>query len=167
MSAFDSAWGLLKMPIVPGSIRPVETDEDYDPEGMRRFSALFKDPKTGDEHTMRAVYHPKNRGSLRPPNIGVNLGMTFEGDESWADFKDDSRHGGKEGDYSSVDTVTRPPYRRRGYATALYDMAAAILAKYGKRVVPSIDQTHEGMDLWNSKVDFDDGEFAWPVRDDL
>ena len=121
MRAFDSAWGLLKMPIGPGSLRFVEP-HDHDDKDTRRFEALFKDPQTDDEHRMNALYRDRKL-------FGAILEAAFEGDKSWADFRGDDRDGGFLGDYSSVNTITNPPYRRRGYATALYDMAAAILAE--------------------------------------
>ena len=56
--------------------------------------------------------------------------------------------------------TTEEPYRRRGYATALYELAALAAKNKNRRIVPSFDQTEGGKLFWGDKE-------SWPVRDDL
>lgn len=166
---FKRSWDVLKMPIVPLSLRSAFNEEDDD--DTRRYEALFEDPKTGEKHRMGAVYQPNyvddHAKTLRTFYGKPYLEAFIGDDHSSVGFYPDSRFGGHEDDFSARRVETKPAYQRRGYATALYDMAAAILAKFGKRVVPSIDQSGQGESFWASKVDFDDGDFAWPRRYDL
>ena len=55
MTAFDRAWGVVKMPIVPGSVRRNYRAEE---EEERRFLGEFDDPKTQERLTMNAIMYP-------------------------------------------------------------------------------------------------------------
>ena len=66
MNAFDSAWQLLKMPIVPGSLR---YDKNAQP---RRFYADFEDPKTGEIMPMTATHNAANMDDADWMNVEIN-----------------------------------------------------------------------------------------------
>ena len=52
-------------------------------------------------------------------------------------------------------------FQRRGYATALYDLVASILASQGiGPLIPSSRQSDDAKAFWGDKK-------MWPVRDDL
>ena len=75
---------------------------------------------------------------------------------SWYDRDDDS------GNYRVYGLGTKEDYRRRGYATALYDLIAHALKnrRGGFDLIPDLEQTRAARKLW-------DGRDKWPVRDDL
>lgn len=140
MTAFDRAWDLLKMPIVPHSLRQV---------GDGNHEARFIDPVSGEELLMTS---------------GVNgmweLNIMDKEGNSRAFVPMDSRDGET---FQSEGSETEEPYRRRGYMTALYDMAAKIGAdKEGMRLRQGAKE-EDGMGdlLWEKRNKF------WPIRDDL
>ena len=53
--------------------------------------------------------------------------------------------------------TTEEPYQRRGYATALYELAALAAKNKNRRIVPSFDLTSEGEKFWGDKAE-------WPVK---
>mgnify|MGYP000579630751 CR=1 FL=1 len=144
MNPFDRAWVLLKMPIVPHSLRQV---------GERKHEARFLDPVSGEELPMTAT---EERGPMWSFKITDNEGKR----RAFAPFESDS------GTIASVGSETEEPYRRRGYMTALYDMAAR-LAHDDKEMPGSIliqgGEEEDGMGdlLWEKQGGF------WPIRDDL
>ena len=56
--------------------------------------------------------------------------------------------------------TTEEPYQRRGYATALYELAAHAAKNKNRRIIPSFDLTDDGRKFWGDKE-------TWPVREDL
>jgi len=185
MTAFDQAWALLKMPIVPGSVRRNYRAEEEDEE--RRFLGEFDDPKTQERLTMDATMqpdgdlsveilgqeddtykiHPRARAYFM--EMGRNTYLPRE--DSWRD-----EEGRK---FIGVGVNTDDEYQRRGYASALYDLASYILDRRdgGNRavLVPSSDQTRDGESLWDKTwEDVDswahlpvDGGPRWRLRGDL
>ena len=178
MTAFDRAWALLKMPIVPNSAR------DWRRQGKDGlFTALFEDPESGEKLPMRAEYKEsdydpqrdelhaqigegENRG-IDGPNIGSesparsHVGFkTAWGDEEEIEALEDSLSADEDLPMMGRQLTTEEPYRRRGYATALYELAALAAKNKNRRIVPSFDQTEGGKLFWGDKE-------SWPVRDDL
>lgn len=122
MTAFDQAWGLMKMPLVPGSLHRA---------GENRWLADFFDPVseeklplevTEEEHGWRREAEEKigepNRGRLFSRIGGPNDQRAYAEHDMDLDLEDTFR--GKQ-------LHTDEEFRRRGYATALYDALAAIL----------------------------------------
>ena len=87
----------------------------------------------------------------------------------------DSRHYGT---FQSEGSETKEPYRRRGYMTALYDMAARLAAdepnedeEGGWRLRQGLEEEDGMGDLLWEKINREawdrGGDGFWPVRDDL
>ena len=71
----------------------------------------------------------------------------------------------------SASTETDDEFQRRGYATALYDLAAYLADRQrpSMEIMPSDDQTSDAKALWASRlgdVRIDEPR-NWPVRGDL
>ena len=203
MTAFDTAWALMKMPVVPGSL---STDGEH-------ASALFDDPISGE----RLPLH------VRRPNSGSLTGYILEQDgmkrlnaggtpkrqdtRSEANFMRGSNpetiFQDKEGNdlpiedwrelpplWTSQDSNTYPVHQGRGYATALYDVAAKLISQNPKmaarqldsatgqmidtdflhteRIGPADDQLEDGVDFWeNAENKGKSKDYRWRVRDDL
>lgn len=152
MSAFSEAWSLIKMPIVPNSLtqrkksrvtgKPLKSP-------YRVWDADFQDPITEkikpftayeDEEGIFANIDGKAATVRVEPEYNRNYSVPEEG-------------------YGNG-LATHESLRRRGYATALYDALAVILANQNKNLVPSDFQSEEGGRFWGDKR-------KWPVRDDL
>ena len=158
MTAFDQAWALVKMPIVPHSLRQVgEKRKNWPLE----YEAQFIDPVSGEELLMTSTEDPKLK--ILPM---WELGITDKEGYERASALMDSRHYGT---FQSERSRTKEPYRRRGYMTALYDMAARLAAdepndedEGGWRLRQGLEE-EDGMGdlLWEKQGVF------WLIRDDL
>jgi len=146
MNPLDQAWALLKMPIVPHSLRQT---------GEGKHEARFIDPVSGEELPMTST-----------EDRMWQLAISDKEGNNRASVPMDSRHYGT---FQSEGSETKDPYRRRGYMTALYDMAARLGAdepneddEGGWRLRQGLEE-EDGMGdlLWEKQ-----GEF-WPIRDDL
>lgn len=77
MTAFDEAWALLKMPMVPGSLTRHSTSQDADGNDRVRYVADFEHPETGEIHPMVAdVDLPETDtiyGRFLQPEIDMNI----------------------------------------------------------------------------------------------
>jgi len=201
---FEQSWQVVKMPIVPGSVyrdyrREREREErmkllsDIDP-GLataprgKLYSAKFDDPETGEQLDMRGRYDRPDRTDMlsvyikEPDSLaGENLDpleypLIRPGERAYADFSSIGLRRMNPDYWYSVGTKTKDDFQRRGYATALYDLAAYILDRQkregGAPLKPSYEQTSAAKALWTSRLG--DMEFAqmvdrenWPVRGDL
>lgn len=141
MTAFDRAWDLVKMPIVPHSLREV---------GEGKHKARFIDPVSGEELLMTSG----GEGMWE-------LKISDKEGNNRAYVPMDSRDGKT---FQSEGSETEEPYRRRGYMTALYDMAAKIGADEEEMRLRQGAPEKDGMGdlLWEKHH----GGF-WPIRDDL
>ena len=171
MTAFDRAWGILKMPIVPGSLREIEMREEDFPEyatEARSWEALFQDPETDEMHPMsiRSAGYPKSNRDMAWSLTGQIGGDSERHDNLSLIFSDGRKSITRSGwlDYSypyAGWTETREGFRGRGYASALYDAIAYLMDKhYGTPFVPSPEQSPDAKFLWR-------GRSEWPVRGDL
>jgi len=150
MTAFDQAWALLKMPLVPGSMKQRESNELFDRNAPNRvWDADFQDP-IDDEVTPLRVYEDEDGYYASIDRVSRVRVEPNEYNEDEYHVSDDL--------YDSLQT--HPSLQRRGYATGLYDALAAILDKEGKSLVPSPIQSEEGQQFWGDKE-------TWPVREDL
>jgi len=173
MTAFDTAWLLLKMPIVPGSLR---YDKNAQP---RRFDADFEDPITGDIMPMTATHNAANMDDADFMSVEINhpdpemarlldsLGRLTVSDAPMSIHTTGENR--KKGDvFWPYSSFVQNDFRRRGYATAMYDMIAAILDRHkGKQLHPSNSLSDEATALWANKTKSTYPFGSWPVRDDL
>ena len=214
---FEQAWNVVKMPIVPGSVyrdyrRERERDErmeslsDIDPglataHRPKLYSAKFDDPETGEQLDMRGSYDRPDRTdmlsvSIKEPDSLAgenfdNLEYPFRrpGERAYADFSSIGLKRYKPDHWYSVGTKTMDEFRRRGYATALYDLAAYLLDRQREGGAPlkeSFEQSRAAKALWDSRLSDDlgddeeipenrvswspsawDAQRIWPVRGDL
>ena len=163
MTAFDRAWGVVKMPIVPGS---VYRNYEYDDGDFKRYGAAFDDPKTGERMNMQAVYHPNDSISATINSLSDDtLATRASGDFTVAGDSEDYERPR----FEATMIGTNDKYRRRGYATAIYDLIAYILDRHGTDLTPSLDQTYDGGQLWEPVMgDLEDDEpERWRIRGDL
>ena len=165
MTAFDTAWDLMKMPIVPHSLKEEEP---------LHYSARFKDPTTEEIMDMKAQWINHQAGIMRmdeaaeikaqikhPHDDTYNLG-----DRATA-YLGQLRDG--QDDFSSYGTGVDEEYRRRGYATALYDMLARILHEEGGyELTPSAELNEMSRGFWDGMME-NTARYkeSWPVRNDL
>ena len=160
MRPMDLAMRLLKMPLLPESIKRVSDN---------RTEAQFQDPKTNQIYPMVAEKDPK----FRAMNVGIypnqpeqNLGrptalgaMGLTDEEIDDDIKEEFNIGlsnaeltetNEDGPYYESDmTWTDPEKRRRGYASALYDLVDELDER---KVRPSANQSDEGKQLWRKRM---------------
>ena len=196
MTAFDEAWALLKMPIVPGSVRRDYRAEREGPGRMDyyafddpvRFTGEFEDPITRERLPMRAYIEPEVLSvEINEKNDPVDGERPELGNRAFMDgyalhprarsmFVErdmDNEPEGTPTEYAASGVNTDDEYQRRGYASALYDLASYILDRRdgGNKavLVPSSDQTEAGSRLWQSIYEDmeDDEEPRWRLRGDL
>ena len=136
MTAFDTAWDLLKMPVIPESIVL----------GKDRIDARYSDPKTGEEMPIFGVYMPDYTG-IRG-GIGSN-------ENPLASMKAWSAGGDA---FNAMDAYTNTDFRRRGYAKELYDFIAHYLEGAGAFLLPDETQSHEMSEMWRKYAP----EGIWP-----
>lgn len=181
MTTFDRAWNIAKMPIVPGSVRRNYRDmylreSDYLKRypNPTRFIAEFDDPITQERLTMNAAMNTDDK---------LHVDIKDQKDDTYnyhpratAYFREldmDNEPEGTPRKFRSMGVNTDDEYQRRGYASALYDLASYILDRRdgGNRavLVPSSDQTMDGKRFWQSIYEDmeDDEEPRWRLRGDL
>jgi ribosomal protein S18 acetylase RimI-like enzyme len=156
----DLSWRLLKTPLLPESIKQVSDN---------RVEAQFQDPKTNQVFPMIAEKDPKFRTmnvGIYPNQPGQNLGapsgldaMDMADKDINEDVKEmlglglsnaELTETNEDGPYYESDmTWTDPERRRRGYASALYNLVNQL----GERKVrPSANQSDEGKQLWRKRM---------------
>jgi|5B_taG_2_1085324.scaffolds.fasta_scaffold114754_2 GNAT superfamily N-acetyltransferase len=209
MTAFDTAWNLVKMPLLPHSLKD---------KGDMKWEGVFEDPETKEHLPLHFQGSNTIDSQLLWRDLGIN-DLDEEDEDNWEiieqfnrDYPIDSndpfsRHTGETewfghiGDGRTIEDMRMYPldpllplpsvigeprghlrtdyqspqqvhqvavendYRRRGYATALYDALAHILMQTQNReLYPSSDRLDEGKRFWGGK---DPNRKVWPVRDDL
>tara|TARA_R100001440_G_scaffold35191_2_gene54230 strand:- start:21012 stop:21599 length:588 start_codon:yes stop_codon:yes gene_type:complete len=195
MSSFNVAWdSITKMPIVPGSVSEGVPDPRarYAKSGYKQYTASFEDPVTGEILPMLARHGPSDlQVTIKDPKEEVilsTLDLDSQSDNAYRITYDDQGNKNRMEDweilppyYSAGYVETQDDRQRRGYATALYDLAAYLLSRghpnyeeqWGGQpplsIVPSGDQEEDGFLFWENayktgKVTDDD---TWRVRDDL
>ena len=156
MNPFDQAWALLKAPLISGSF---ETDEGHFP----RLRGKFMDPKTGE--IMDAGVYVQDQDEYT-----AYIGN--EKDYAGADPSVDAFPRSEQTTFHSPNATTartgnvstRPEFRKRGYAKALYDMMAYYLANsHGKKLGRHHIQSPGGKAIWDDVI----ASRHWPVREDL
>ena len=183
MTAFDTAWALLKMPLLPHSLKD---------KGDMKWEGVFEDPNTKEHLPLRF----QGSNTIDSDSLAMDLDIDEDDQEMFEQFERDypldpndpySRFtgetewfghidGGEEWPRGHLRTTHQSPqqvdqvavesdYQRRGYATALYDARAHILMQTkNRKLYPSSDRLDDGKRLWGGK---DPNRKVWPVRDDL
>ena len=185
MTAFDQAWDLAKMPLVPGSIRydgphDVLNNEDILNEPPHNYSAEFHDPVEDRKIPMNARYYPAN------DNAEAFIRVSLEDEDSWPEeqprmsssataeawepYISSSPHGYQRDEEQEWSGHIGPVYpQRRGKGTALYDMLAAILNdRVSGKLFPTTAPTTSAAALWRAKTGSlsEARERGWPVPDE-
>lgn len=143
---FDQAWVLLKMPIVPGSLK--QTGDKY--------SAQFIDPISEERLSINAEEDDRGINRIEIPNRAYT-NIEHSGYE----------HQGRPM-MQPEDSETYPEYQRRGYMSAMYDLAAKIARdKYGGTLQPGAQVGSISPKLWAGKPTDSRDTPNWPVREDL
>lgn len=149
--AFQQAWSVVKMPLDYDSIEQV---------GEKEYNANFIHPDTEEVYPMVArdfgmgyesgIYKPGQKteltqGSVLSDDALSHLVLTGgDRDYAWG-------------------TKTIPSHRKKGMASALYDMSANILSREGDAViVPSGDRSKAGKQFWRRYMN----EGHWPRNQD-
>ena len=168
MRAFNTAWGLLKAPLLPETI-------DIDPK-KRKGSAMFQF-REGEvplflyENQLPMTIRPFQRRETEKINdseiddeieVFVDFGLSGQHED---ELKRDSPQHWSPGyarfgvSPEGVATNTHMPivqegYEERGIGTALYDMMQMLLNEQGRdgSIVPSNQQTTEGYHLWRKAM---------------
>jgi hypothetical protein len=120
MTAFDTAWDLVKMPIIPGSIR--ETDD-----GME---AQFHDPQTNKIYPMVSEYDMYGLNTRIMDNDGKPLAVNHISDHYSPEWK-------------TSHAQTRSDYKRRGLMTAVYNLVNEMAKKKNARLTTFPSQLNE------------------------
>lgn len=175
---FDEAWEVVKMPIVPGSVyrdyrRERERDERMESllgidqalalaSRPKLYSAKFDDPETGEQLDMRGSYSRPDYGNegmlsvfIREPDSLAGENFDHLDERAFADFTPMALRPDKPHHWFSAGTQTLDEFRRRGYATALYDLAAYLLDRQKQGGAPlkeASDQSRAAKALWNSRL---------------
>jgi hypothetical protein len=155
MDAFDAAWAVSKMPLDYDSIR----------EDRRGFTADFIDPKTGDRYDMTAnrwdYAHNPNETVVavtapgKPPRKFA-LGRFTEVDDKARDLpmQDTYRRVGLPpvGTTYPLNIGVNDDMRRRGVATAIYDLMNEIQERRGGKglVTQSAALNSDSLPFWAS-----------------
>lgn len=135
--AFDTAWDLMKMPVIPESIVL----------GKDRIDARYLDSKTGEEMPINARYTDEYAGLA---------GLIGTNDNPLASMK--AWNVGSGDAYTVSEAYTDTDRRRRGYAKELYDFIAQYLDEAGAYLLPDETQSHEMSEMWRKYAS--DG--IWP-----
>jgi len=123
VNAFDIAWAILKMPIIPGSIKEIEgwdpiKEADVQDGGME---AQFQDPQTNKIYPMVSEYDMYGLNTRIMDNDGKPLAVNHI-----------SEHYGPE--WKTSHAKTREGYRRRGLMTGVYNLANEMAKKKNARL---------------------------------
>jgi hypothetical protein len=159
MTPMDEAWKVLKAPLIDDSIRRIN---------QNRFEAKFLDPKLNAIYPMVAEKDPKFRTmnvGIYPNQPGQNLGapsvldaMDMTDKDINEDVKEMLGLGFSNAEltetnedgpyYESNMTWTDQERRRRGYASALYNLVNQLSER---KVRPSGNQSNEGKLFWSKR----------------
>jgi ribosomal protein S18 acetylase RimI-like enzyme len=192
MNAFDSAWDLVKMPIVPGSIKrrtytPKRAESKHRDawnyswigggsfgKPDEQYKAKFRDPVTDEILDMQLNMELNQNERAVAQIVGPEFYQMTDDEK----YDDPSNMRGTRasawagiswdnrdddsGNYQVNNLDTKEEYRRRGYGTALYDLMAHALKN--RRDGFSLIPDREQT---RAARKLWDGRDKWPVRDDL
>jgi hypothetical protein len=171
MTAFDTAWSLLKMPVVPNTLHEIDPRTTRSGTPDKSYKALFQDPITNVIEPLYVDYI-KQKNMFGDDLFGYDgqigeeitrQGKLYDHDDrrksiSTVGWAGKWNHGNKA--YPGW-TETRRELRGRGYAPSLYDVMAFLMNKNNKTPLsPSTEQSGSAKVMWKNRD-------RWPVRDDL
>ena len=143
MTAFDSAWDLVKMPLVHDSIEEIHPN---------RFTATFQDRDNPDKtHQMIA-----DAGNYH--DYGMEILVSGEDETGVRNFGRAAFRGYPEdkGWWHPADVYVAEGDRRRGISTAMYDLMNEIIQRRGKKgLTPSPRNSPDAKAFWR-------GQEVWP-----
>lgn len=170
--AFQRGWGVVKMPIVPNSVRyEGKTTTPGRETEMNRYSATFRDPEDDKLYPMRGFYGIEPEDGRRwldvdiadevNPKYKPGLGPSSEAKvfpasdrEQYEDIGDPDipRAEYPPEPHEWIGHIEAYP-ERRGRGTSMYDLVAMILQdqRPGDRLFPHPAQSEEGSALWNNR----------------
>ena len=137
MTAFDTAWAIVKMPIIPNTVKEVDNNKWMG----RRYQGDFYDPKS--KETMPIVVDSTD------DFISGFIGEGY-GNKARSEAEAQKIRLGGEPKMMATGVQTDEPFQRRGYATSLYDLIAHVLANrpLPLDLIPDFNQTYEAGELW-------------------
>jgi GNAT superfamily N-acetyltransferase len=134
MTAFHTAWSLLKMPLVRDSIEEVTP---------RRFTATFQDRYDPN------ITHQMVADAGNYHQHGMEIGVGGEDEFARAAFRGYPEDGGW---WHPADVYVAQKDRRRGISTAMYDLMNEIIQRRGlKGIRPSSNRTPMGKEFWREQ----------------
>jgi hypothetical protein len=150
MTAFETAWDLVKMPYVQGS-----AEKDPDIPGV--YQGVFQEK---DSPQQRKIGIDMRSGFSEPEGwvhideatdfVRFPYGRTgMEVKQPRAVFDVTGSSGTKA--WKPMSVFTPPTMRGRGYMTAIYDMLAELLAEKGMVLKPGKHQSKLGEALWSNR----------------
>jgi len=193
MTVFDRAWDVVKMPLVPGSIRYDGPHVVNDEEPVHAYSAEFHDPVDDRKYPMFARYYPSDDEDDEFIRIGMSEDHRLDRDKVklfslWPNYTDPEVDFTKPLATSAIVSPTKyaenlydtswsghiSAYpQRRGKGTALYDMVAAILDHRAEELSREYGLPKERIKLVPHASISDDAkalwrgkEEGWPVPDE-
>ena len=140
----DIAMRLLKMPLVPNSIKQIATYNDGGPDPIDDYTAEYKHPETGEIYPMFGTVRPDlGRGGGSEVRIGGkgnahDTGFNYD-ENRYANemYTDDGHWDGKTitPRYAHLKDTPLTPLSADVH-TAMNDLAASMYDKYGVKVIP-------------------------------
>lgn len=160
MTAFESAWSVLKMPVVPYSLREVEPDGER--QTRRNWRASFDDPVSGERLPVRISAEAEPNESITSdddsPFIPTMVAGIGEKEKGYMGYDlEPARlnvHQYEPGTWLVGNSYVNDEVQRRGMATALYDLVASIIgSEYGSDLYgQSGFQSEDALALWESNL---------------
>jgi hypothetical protein len=188
MTAFETAWGIVKMPVVPNQLEYLGENPNAGSfyTDTKRFKTLFQDPETQELLPLFVDYGSfLNREGKKYESYKGAIGADPNSKEGKLRYNDEGDttanaegrlvpvipdlrraitgvnfNQGAESRFPHW-SETREGFRNRGYASALYDVIAHLMDKQGGHALnPSHEQKAAAKGMWKNRK-------TWPVRDDL
>tara|TARA_R110002051_G_scaffold39917_1_gene83557 strand:+ start:183 stop:1286 length:1104 start_codon:yes stop_codon:yes gene_type:complete len=171
----DIALRLLKMPLVPNSIKQIATYNDGGPDPIDDYTAEYKHPETGEIYPMFGTVRPDlGRGGGSEVRIGGkgnahDTGFNYD-ENRYANemYRDDGHWDGKTitPRYASLREASLTPLSADVH-TAMNDLAASMYDKYGVKVIPPTYGESMMETGYKPKTDLEEEIWAdkehWPV----
>ena len=157
MTAFDRAWGVVKMPLDFDSIEEVKPKV-----GATVTTADFLHPDPDIDEKLKLILYGGSQIQVhRPEDVGDDPYDTPHDYLAQATYNQPVVDGVRKplmANYIEVDEE----HRRKGLATAMHDLMAHVAAKYDRKLHPAYQQSKAARLMWEKQGSPD----TWPVRGD-